>query len=105
MRNDHRRRSSAFLIAVVGAATACFTVLGQSDKPPKIANLQGYRNSDGELKTFTTNGVLNLKNPFFQELGTNGRTCASCHLPDQGWTISADKVQERFDLTGGLDPI
>jgi cytochrome c peroxidase len=28
------------------------------------------------------------ENPFFQMLGTNGRTCATCHHQDQGWTIT-----------------
>jgi hypothetical protein len=26
-------------------------------------------------------------------------------MPDQGWTVAANKVQARFDATGGLDPI
>ena len=28
-------------------------------------------------------------NPFFQNLGTNGRTCFTCHQPQTGWTVSA----------------
>jgi hypothetical protein len=27
-------------------------------------------------------------NPFFRSIGTNGRTCGSCHREDQGWTIT-----------------
>jgi hypothetical protein len=38
-------------------------------------------------------------------MGTNGRTCFSCHQPDQGWSVSASGIQARFDKTGGLDPI
>jgi cytochrome c peroxidase len=30
----------------------------------------------------------------FASLGTNGRTCNSCHLKDQGWTIAAARVRE-----------
>src|SRR5262249_51059571 len=70
-----------------------------------IPNLYPFKNSAGWVQTFTSNGVLDLNNPFFQELGRNGRTCASCHLPDQAWSIGADKVQARFDSTSGLDPI
>jgi hypothetical protein len=50
-------------------------------------------------------GETDAYNPFFQELGTNGRTCATCHQPAQGWSISPSELQERFERTGGLDPI
>lgn len=46
-----------------------------------------------------------MSGPFFQSLGTNGRSCGSCHRPAQAWTISADEVNLRFLLTRGLDPI
>jgi cytochrome c peroxidase len=38
-------------------------------------------------------------------LGTNGRSCVSCHQPAEGWTISAKGVGDRFTSTYGLDPI
>jgi hypothetical protein len=60
----------------------------------------------GVLRTITPDGSpLNFSNPFFQSLGTNGRSCVSCHVPSTGWTISPAEVQARFDRTGGLDPI
>ena len=30
------------------------------------------------------------QNPFFAELGTNGRVCFTCHRPAQGWTITPE---------------
>jgi len=58
------------------------------------------------LETFNTaNAPIDLTGPFFQSLGTNGRSCATCHRPGQGWSISADEVKVRFALTQGLDPI
>jgi cytochrome c peroxidase len=42
---------------------------------------------------------------FNDSLGTNGRSCLSCHVEDQGWTITPRGVQARFDATGGTDPI
>ncbi len=61
--------------------------------------------STGRLGTFDANGPLDLTNPFFQELGSNGRTCFSCHRPDQGWSITPEAVRARFDTSRGLDPI
>ena len=40
---------------------------------------------------------LTAKNSFFLDLGTNGRTCFTCHQPQDGWTISAKHVRDRFD--------
>jgi len=70
-----------------------------------LPNLHPFPNASGILETFSTKGDLDLSGPFFQSLGTNGRACITCHLPDQGWTISAQGVQERFRSTNGLDPI
>ena len=47
----------------------------------------------------------NRDNPFFKELGTNGRSCATCHQPAQGWSITPTELRDRFDRTDGLDPI
>jgi cytochrome c peroxidase len=45
------------------------------------------------------------KNPFFQDLGTNGRTCFTCHQPQTGWTVSAASVEARFKESSGTDPV
>jgi cytochrome c peroxidase len=50
-------------------------------------------------------GPIQETGPFFQSLGTNGRSCSSCHRPAEGWGISAAEVQLRFLLTLGTDPI
>lgn len=60
----------------------------------------------GVLRTITIDGdPLDFSNPFFQSLGTNGRSCVSCHVPASGWTITPTEVQARFHRTRGLDPI
>ncbi len=68
-------------------------------------NLQAFPNSTGTLKTFSSQGSINLSSAFFQNLGTNSRTCATCHQPSDGWGITPEHVQARFDADGGLDPI
>ena len=62
-------------------------------------------NASGSVRTVNLNGPLDLHNPFFRELGTNGRSCFSCHRPAQGWTITPASVRERFEESRGLDPI
>src|SRR5205809_6333781 len=72
---------------------------------PRIADMKEYANSSGSARSFSPNGALDTRNPFFQNLGSNGRSCASCHQPGQGWTIGPTEVQQRFESTAGLDPI
>ena len=68
-------------------------------------NMQAFKNQSGEVATFTGNGFIDQGNPFFQNLGTNGRTCGTCHQPGDGWTVVPAHIQARFDVDGGLDPI
>jgi cytochrome c peroxidase len=64
-----------------------------------VANLLPFSNSNGSVETFTTDssGQIDTTGPFFQSLGTNGRSCGSCHQPADGWTISAADVKTRFN--------
>ena len=70
-----------------------------------LPNLFPFPNPTGLLQTFSTSGTINLDGPFFQSLGTNGRSCVSCHQPSEGWSVSAAGVAARFEETNGLDPI
>ncbi len=44
-----------------------------------------FPNSSGVVATFSTTGSVDLESEFFQEFGTNERTCGTCHLPSDGW--------------------
>jgi cytochrome c peroxidase len=82
------------VVAVVAAA------------PPQfLPNLFPFPNSTGVLETFNTTGKVDLTGAFFQSLGTNDRSCATCHQASDAWTVSAAHVAERFEETAGLDPI
>lgn len=62
-------------------------------------------NAGGVAATFNTAGRIDHSNPFFQSLGSNGRSCASCHQVKEGWTITPRGVRERFEASHGTDPI
>ena len=83
------------------AAVTITTASGQS-----LPNLFPLPNHSGFVETYNVhNAPISLKGAFFQPLGTNGRSCSSCHLPTESWSISAEEVQLRFLLTQGRDPI
>jgi cytochrome c peroxidase len=94
-------KTSKALVIVIGGLLGGFAAKSQS-----LPNLFPFPNASGLLETYNTaNQPIDLSGPFFQSLGTNGRSCGSCHRAAQGWGISAQEVQFRFDLTQGLDPI
>ncbi|HEY1768335.1 MAG TPA: hypothetical protein VGG26_11795 [Terracidiphilus sp.] len=70
-----------------------------------IPNLEPFQDPTGMVSTFNTGGAIHENNAFFQPLGTNGRTCATCHQPDQAFSISAAGAQAVYARTHGADPL
>ncbi len=91
-----------FVIANVAFAESNHDRNGKSERLP---NMFKSMNSHGEDTTYSNAGFIDLSNPFFQNLGTNGRSCVTCHVPSEGWVITPKGVQERFNQTNGLDPL
>jgi cytochrome c peroxidase len=93
------------------SATQCVVVLtgvfGQlSARGQSLPDLFPLLDATGFVETNNSSGgPISQTGPFFQSLGTNGRSCSSCHRPAEGWGISAQEVQLRFLLTLGTDPI
>ncbi len=63
------------------------------------------RNSAGVAESAHVTGAIDRTGSFFQQLGTNARTCETCHSPDQGWTITTEATQRLFRQTDGLAPL
>ena len=59
----------------------------------------------GTIATYIASGGFDLGNPFFKSLGTNGRSCASCHVLENGFGLSAQHVRAVFAVSGGRDPL
>ncbi len=69
------------------------------------SNLEPGGNDYGVAETFHTAGAIDFTNPFFLALGTNPRTCMTCHNPNQGWTMTAAANKQLFKDSEGLDPL
>ena len=95
-----RRRVALALAAVFSLSTSGF-----AREPMSLPNMLPLRNPTGFAATFSTTGSIPLDGPFFQSLGSNGRSCGSCHQPSEGWTVTPAGVRARFEATAGLDPI
>ena len=105
------RRRAAIVSLLVFAATIviCSVVNGQippSSNVTFIPNGTSFFNLGGASQTYSTaGGGIDLTGPFFQSLGSNGRSCGTCHQPSDGMSVSALNVQLRFAQTAGMDPI
>lgn len=111
-RSLHQRRRQAVMasmLVLTGSIAILKTMNGQFLPSPNqtfIPNGTSFLNLGGASQTYSTvGGGIDQTGLFFQSLGTNGRSCASCHRPSDGMSVSALHVQLRFDQTGGLDPI
>lgn len=97
--------SAAAVAACTAALSAMLMAGGRAAADPVEPNLLVFDDPSGQVATFTQQGFIDLNNPFFQDLGTNGRRCITCHQPGNGWSVAAASVQARFAASDGLDPI
>lgn len=70
-----------------------------------LANNHPMPNSGGEAATFSTQGSVNLTGEYFKAQGRNGQSCASCHIPEEAWSINPGTLQRLFDETDGTHPV
>jgi cytochrome c peroxidase len=87
------------MAAVVGLGAA---LIGATARFPQYFTAG---NPDGIAGTLFTGDPVSVNHPFFRALGTNGRTCATCHVPTEGWSMRPARVRARFNETQGLDPL
>jgi cytochrome c peroxidase len=65
-----------------------------------------FTNPTGASRVVTVNGAaIDENNPFFQNLGVNGRRCVTCHQPSAAMGITPSQVQALFNASQGLDPL
>jgi len=65
-----------------------------------------YSNADGSLRLLLSGGPMETRgHPFFEPLGSNGRACVTCHQPADSMSLSAATARQRWDETGGSDPL
>jgi cytochrome c peroxidase len=88
--------------ATLAAGTAAAQGIDQGGSP---VGRQSFPDASGVITTLSLDGPVNSQGAFFQSLGTNGRSCATCHVASQAMSISATGIQQRFVETRGRDPL
>jgi cytochrome c peroxidase len=96
-----RKRLRYLILALAVISVAGLGALGGT----QFSNPLNSPDPSGVLSTYSTSGGIDLSNPFFQSLGTNGRSCGSCHVASDGWSITPPHLRDRFAASRGLDPV
>jgi hypothetical protein len=76
------------LLVVPAVVAALFVATNTDAERSNSGHLITFPNARGVAATFSTAGRIDTSNPFFQDLGTNGRSCGTCHLASDGWTVT-----------------
>jgi cytochrome c peroxidase len=102
----------AVIVAVVGLAWGLAYYLRSKQGVPASSKFQGtlsnnqlLPNPGGEATTVSAKGSVNLTGEFFKVQGKNGQSCATCHIPEEAWSITPATLQRLFDETDGKHPV
>ena len=110
-RVGRRMRATAAAVALAALALGLTYVLGHTPVAKAgagsdtIPNNRPAPNPNGAAATFSTAGSVDLTGEYFQAQGTNGRSCATCHIPEEAWGINPGTLQRMFSETGGRHPV
>lgn len=76
-----------------------------SEAVAESGEVTDFRNDHGWMRTYSTTGGIDTTNPFFAVIGTNGRACSTCHLPQDAWALTPKTAKRAFKASDGLDPL
>jgi cytochrome c peroxidase len=81
-------------------------VYNQGGVPPVVPENETDNDPTGKIGSYQPGGPTKTsQNAFFASLGTNGRSCITCHQPPNGMSVSVKNIDDRYNATGGTDPI
>ncbi|HKW63703.1 MAG TPA: hypothetical protein VJN89_14225 [Candidatus Acidoferrum sp.] len=71
-----------------------------------VPPFQVFGDPSGAFATLNLGGPTDTAaNPFFADMGSNGRRCVTCHEPSDAWSVTPPHIQARFAATNGMDPV
>ena len=104
MNRNMRVVLAALILATAIAGTSRVRARGD-DLPQRLPNHFPEFNESGFVTTFAPGGFVDLTGEFFTPQGTNGRSCATCHVPENAWSITPETIQSMFASSDGTHPI
>jgi cytochrome c peroxidase len=72
----------------------------------RLEAFTAYDDPTGKIGVLLADGPVTTKNhPFFRPTGPSGRSCATCHAPENGMGLSTDSLQARWKQSGEADAV
>jgi cytochrome c peroxidase len=105
-RSAPRSKTTAALVGAAFLAPTMAFAQTATGVPSLLEALTAAADPTGTANSFQVGGAtVTGDNAFFQSLGTNGRSCVTCHDPRAGWSVTPNGVNARFQATQGTDPL
>ncbi len=99
------RRLAIFLPVFLLLGTGGLLAIANSSDQV-VPRFQELPDPEGSFSNLNLGGPTDTTtNPFFQDLGTNGRRCVTCHQPGDAFSVTPPHIRQRFEATQGTDPI
>jgi cytochrome c peroxidase len=95
----------ASVVAGVAYAQGADDLVAQRLHGRQLPNNFPLPNSAGFAATYSTRGFVDFTTPFHDALGTNGRSCGTCHVANSAWSMTPADTKFLFLLTGGRHPL
>jgi cytochrome c peroxidase len=92
------------IVSTAAALTAALSAVSLA-APPSASHEGRLPDPSGTIRTYSDEGPIDTRGAFFQSLGTNGRSCATCHVIGEAMSLSAAGARRRFATSGGADPL
>lgn len=94
----------ASLLALLLLAASALTIAESTNQ--LVPRFQEFSDPQGRFANVNLAGPTDTTtNPFFLDMGTNGRSCVTCHQPSDALSITPPHIRERFEATQGMDPL
>lgn len=105
VKTARRNRLGIVLLALLVLGAGGLLALAESSNEV-VPRFRQFPDPDGTLANLNLSGPTDTaSNPFFQDLGTNGRRCVTCHEPSDAFSVTPPHLRQRFEATQGTDPI
>jgi hypothetical protein len=98
-------RVAVAVVALLGGLGCLSAAAPNAQALDELPNNFPHFNLNGFAATFSTEGFVNLTGEYFQAQGTNGRSCSTCHIAQEAWSVNPIAIKLFFALTGGTHPI
>ena len=92
------------LVAAI-AANAHVRAGGERQPFTRLPNHLPEFNESGFSTSVAPGGFVDLTGAFFTPQGTNGRSCATCHVAENAWSITPETIRALLVSTDGTHPI